>query len=539
MTIMAKTIRMSCVTMLCMATMLITGCGGGSSTQTYDVSASADAGGSISPSSATVSARGTTRFTVTPGSGYAVSGVTGCGGTLAGYTYTTGAITADCTVTASFAAVLTWVGGSNTGNAGGVYGAQDIAAGANVPGARKGAMGWTDSSDDLWLFGGFGVDVTGASGSLNDLWKYSPSSGQWTWVGGSNAANTGGVYGVEGTAAASNAPGARENASGWMDPSGNLWVFGGRGDDTAGTQGELNDLWEYAPSSGQWTWIGGSNTANAPGVYGARGVAAPGNMPGARRAAATWVDSGGNVWLFGGENESGGTFGYLSDLWVYAPSSDEWTWVSGSGTANASGLYGTQGETASTNMPGARYAAVTWVDASGDAWLYGGYGYDSAGTLGYLSDLWEYSPSIGEWTWVSGSDIANQPGVYGTQGMTASTNVPGARSGAVSWKDANGKLWLLGGHGDDSKGTLGELNDVWEYSPSSGEWTWVGGSDTANPSGVYGTEGTTAAANLSGGREGATDWTDSKGNLWLFGGYGYDSKGTLGNMNDLWKYPIQ
>ena len=29
--------------------------------------------------------------------------VTGCGGTLAGDTYTTGAITGDCTVTASFA----------------------------------------------------------------------------------------------------------------------------------------------------------------------------------------------------------------------------------------------------------------------------------------------------------------------------------------------------------------------------------------------------------------------------------------------------
>jgi hypothetical protein len=31
-------------------------------------------------------------------------------------------------------------------------------------------------------------------------------------------------------------------------------------------------------------------------------------------------------------------------------------------------------------------------------------------------------------------------------------------------------------------------------------------------------------------------WTDSSGNPWLFGGYGYDSHGNLGYLNDLWKY---
>jgi N-acetylneuraminic acid mutarotase len=431
------------------------------------------------------------------------------------------------------------VGGSTTGATSGVYGTQGIAAAANVPGARNGAISWTDASGDLWLFGGFELDTTGAGAALSDLWKYSPSSSDWTWVGGPNAANARGTYGTEGAAAASNAPGARGNAASWMDASGNLWVFGGRGEDAAGTLGELNDLWEYSPSSGEWTWVGGSDTANAVGVYGTQGVAASGNVPGARRAAATWMDSSGNVWLLGGQNESGGTFGYLNDLWEYAPSTGRWTWVGGSNTAGASGVYGTQGVTASTNVPGARYGAIAWTDASGNAWLYGGYGYDSAGALGYLNDLWEYSPSSGEWTWVGGSDTANKGGVYGTRGMTASTNVPGARAGAVSWKDANGKLWLFGGHGDDSKGTLGELNDLWEYSPSSGEWTWVGGSDTANTSGVYGTEGSTAAANVPGGRDGASVWTDGKGNLWLFGGYGYDSKGTLEDLNDLWEYPIQ
>jgi hypothetical protein len=43
----------------------------------------------------------TTTFTVTPATNYTAS-VTGCGGSLSGTTYTTGAVTAACAVTASF-----------------------------------------------------------------------------------------------------------------------------------------------------------------------------------------------------------------------------------------------------------------------------------------------------------------------------------------------------------------------------------------------------------------------------------------------------
>src|SRR3712207_8918193 len=57
--------------------------------------------GSFSPGSATVAHGGTTSFTVTPATGYSVQNVTGCGGTLSGSTYTTGAVTADCIVSRS------------------------------------------------------------------------------------------------------------------------------------------------------------------------------------------------------------------------------------------------------------------------------------------------------------------------------------------------------------------------------------------------------------------------------------------------------
>ncbi len=61
----------------------------------------------------------------------------------------------------------------------------------------------------------------------------------------------------------------------------------------------------------------------------------------------------------------------------------------------------------------------------------------------------------------------------------------------------------------------------------------MSGSDTDDQPGVYGTQGIAAASNVPGGRENAVSWTDSKGNFWLFGGYGYDSAGSLCYMNDL------
>ncbi|MBL4585187.1 MAG: Ig-like domain-containing protein, partial [Pseudomonadales bacterium] len=45
----------------------------------------------------------TTSFTVTPNGGYNIANVTGCAGSLSGNTYTTGAINAACTVSATFA----------------------------------------------------------------------------------------------------------------------------------------------------------------------------------------------------------------------------------------------------------------------------------------------------------------------------------------------------------------------------------------------------------------------------------------------------
>jgi hypothetical protein len=70
------------------------------------------------------------------------------------------------------------MGGSSTigsnGGQSGVYGTLETPASGNIPGGRASAASWTDSSGNLWLFGGRGFDVNGNYGELNDLWVYQP-----------------------------------------------------------------------------------------------------------------------------------------------------------------------------------------------------------------------------------------------------------------------------------------------------------------------------------------------------------------------------
>lgn len=81
---------------------------------TYTVTPSAGANGSISPATPqTVNSGSTAAFTVTPNAGYTAAVGGTCGGNLVGATYTTNAVTANCTVSASFCKKLATPAGLN------------------------------------------------------------------------------------------------------------------------------------------------------------------------------------------------------------------------------------------------------------------------------------------------------------------------------------------------------------------------------------------------------------------------------------------
>jgi N-acetylneuraminic acid mutarotase len=452
----------------------------------------------------------------------------------------------------------------------GVYGTLGQAAAANVPGGRLGAVSWTDAAGKFWLFGGGGMDSVPQFGFLNDLWKYDPATGQWTWMSGSKqipAFNGGqpGNYGTLGTPAATNVPGGRSGALGWVDTSGNLWLFGGAGFDSTGAgQVNLNDLWKYDPATRLWTWMGGASTVGVSGgtagTYGTPGSLTAGSYPGSRNNAVTWVDGGGHFWMFGGYGEDANNqHGWLNDFWKFVPSTSQWAWMGGASAVGPAGgvvgIYGTLGTPDPANMPGGRDGSAGWVDKGGNLWMFGGYGFAPSGstvTNGPLNDLWEFSPATNEWAWMGGSNLlpstcvaqpntCGHPGVYGIKADFAAANTPGSRSSSTAWAGEDGNVWLFGGMGYDSAGVVGPLNDLWIFDLSTKQWAWMSGSSTVGSNGqpgVYGTQGTPGAGNSPGGRDSATGWVDGKGNLWMMSGNGLDANGTFGYLNDLWEFPL-
>lgn len=498
--------------------------------------------------------------------------------------------------------VWTWMGGDTNyvriASYPNVYGTRGVAAATNKPGSRYKATGWTDNAGDLWMFGGFGV--TGgnfAGGYLNDLWKYSPASGLWTWMKGDTLSNQKGRYETKGVASATTKPGAKVGAASWIDTAGNCWLFSGS---------EADDVWSFSSATGQWTWISGDSTAVTTGRYGTRGVSSPANTPGSRSDAIGRINGGTDFFLYGGIKS-----GPLKDLWKFSTVTREWTWLGGDSTIGAKpgvyglkgipsdttkpgsviygggwmegtnkiwlsnnnllwnyslatdqwtwvrgdtstqnpytitypGSYGTKGVPSAANQPKPRRFAATWTDTSNTLWMYGGSSSPASTSLpvyyyNFFSDLWKYDPSSAQWTWVQGDSLLERSPVYGTQGVPAAANTPGARHMAASWTDADGSLWLFGGY-YYSSGYEKRYADLWKYSPATGQWTWIKGDTLGNQSGRYETKGVATANTHPGGRYEATTWKDAAGNLWLFGGIAYGGNVLYyhnGRLNDLWKY---
>lgn len=87
---------------------MVSGCGGSSESPEpqkelkYTISASASAGGTISPASTTVLAGTSTSFELAASTGFKIKSVSGCGGAVSGTVYTTGAISSNCAINAEF-----------------------------------------------------------------------------------------------------------------------------------------------------------------------------------------------------------------------------------------------------------------------------------------------------------------------------------------------------------------------------------------------------------------------------------------------------
>jgi hypothetical protein len=178
-------------------------------------------------------------------------------------------------------------------------------------------------------------------------------------------------------------------------------------------------------------------------------------------------------------------------------------------------------------IPSARSFATGWCDVDGKLYLFGGTGKGSTlATKGNLNDLWSYDPQANAWTWLSGSKAVNGAASYGTLGVAATTNVPGARIAATAIVDGTSNTLLFGG-----QATAGLMNDVWRYNSTSNQWTWLKGASTAAGAASYGPLNSSLTTNTPGARRGTvaiSGIADGRSNTFIAGENGTNS------FNDFW-----
>lgn len=420
----------------------------------------------------------------------------------------------------------------------------------NTPGARMGSVTWIDELGSLWLFGGLASYAPHSSSVFDDLWRYDPSTHQWTLERGTFGYQLLPVRGTKGEPHPDNTPGSRFGSATWTGADGQLWLFGGGGYQPAPPQvsegAYFADLWRYNPDTKMWTWVKGPAEGDYPGSYGTQGVADPANNPRSRYAAATWVDKGGNLWLFGGRPENSAS--YFNDLWRYDPESNIWTWMKGTDSINSPDVHETEGEPHPDNTPRGRGFPASWTDNDGRLWLFGRrcryleFEENQWVDWDEINDLWMYDPDTDMWTLVSGADFENFMGVFGDMGVSHPENVPGIRGIPLAWADLDGDLWFFGGLARDR-----EHGDLWRFSPKQKEWTWMHGPPSYNRLANYGDEGQPHPDNFPGTRSIAHSWRAPDGRAWVYGGWGFTAPWSLpdtpsnfgrGNLGDMWRLDV-
>lgn len=355
--------------------------------------------------------------------------------------------------------------------------------------------------------------------------------GQWTWMQGNNYQGAATVWGTKGFFAPANTPGAIYEAEQWTDHQGYFWM----------ADGTMN-MWKYDPTINQWAWIKGPQNGSVV-VYGTMGIPDTANQMGYRgQGIPTWVDTAGNLWIFGGRGiGANNVYGYQNDLWMYNIQTNEWTWEAGADTANNLGNYGIIHVEASTNLPPARgETSATWVDNDNNLWLFGGaYKLTDQSPAYVFNDLWKFDIATHNWVWESGQSTANNPAVYGTLGVPNSANVPSSRFAYATWKDCSENLWMFGGYYYVSIfGDTYMVNDMWRYNPTNSEWTWMSGTNQYNNRGNDSIRCYASDTNIPPGRfENRACWTRGGGTHFeFFGGWSHISLDSC--YNDLWDYNV-
>jgi len=147
-------------------------------------------------------------------------------------------------------------------------------------------------------------------------------------------------------------------------------------------------------------------------------------------------------------------------------------------------------------------------------------------------------------TWHGGNRTAGyDPGFFVGRGITSPLNYPAARLniGAGALISDRNSFMIFGGSLRSPQNTGYYSTDLWEFSITTRQWTYHGGSITTTDQGILTTEKNEfSAQNWPSARDNAAmAYVPSMNALFLFGGNGLGTNnGGGGRLNDLWLYNL-
>lgn len=311
------------------------------------------------------------------------------------------------------------------------------------PGARNDSLAWFDATHNrLYMFGGFGIDLNGNPGELNDTWYYDITGEVWVFVGGGLTQSNGHSAGGPGDESTSFNPGGRRGAMIFTDGD-DYYAFGGSKD---GGSTLLNDLWRFNTNSNQWAFMSGSPGGNA-------GSSA--TQPSGRTAAAVWEHIPADpdaAYMYGGYNG----LATSRELWRFDLNNRSWQRIKGNDSGPASAFAIANGIFHPVNEPGTfnDFVYGAMVSSKSELWLIENSRY------------WAYSLTLNQWALVMADEVGspnlfnNLPTSIPSPGTVNSwPNYISGRLGARIWSGAS-DFYLFGGY-DVQTATTSARNDLW------------------------------------------------------------------------------
>lgn len=172
------------------------------------------------------------------------------------------------------------------------------------PRARSDYAYWKDNTGNIWIYGGY-VESHG-SDEFGDVWKFNPTTAEWTLISGNDTFNP---------PKTTTNPGSRNAPYCWVGNDNKLYMSGGQKQYWY----FLRDTWRINPSNGNWEIVKADSLTNEVPISAGLRIENSTNMPGSSVNTLNHLTTGSHTYMFSGYGTgSNNLTGFTGAMWRYS-----------------------------------------------------------------------------------------------------------------------------------------------------------------------------------------------------------------------------